>query len=100
MSQIQNVQSAPSYISDFIQANMETLMDIYEEGMATFNTGCMVFVCSKETNKMDVQFMGDEMMHTIIQKENWEQLKQTIPDNKKLFFIRDEDLNSIFLIYI
>ena len=100
MSQIQQVNSAPSYISDFIQNNMEKLMDIHEEGVNVHTSGCMMFVCSKETNKMDVQFMSDEMMCGIIQEESWFNLKNNIPEHKKLFFVRDEDLNSVFLIYI
>ena len=49
---------------------------------------------------MDVQFMNDDMMLEMIQKDSWEQLKKSIPESKKLFFVKDIDLNSVFLIYI
>jgi len=100
MSRIQQVQSAPAYITTFIQGNLEDLEGIYQEGITAFETGCMVFRCSQEKNKMDVQFMNDDMMCEILEKENWFQIKNNIPAGKKLFFVRDEDLNSIFMIYI
>ena len=46
---------------------------------------------------MNVQFMNDEMMSEILQKDSLMQLKSTIEENKKLLFIKDLDLNSIFL---
>ena len=100
MSRIQQVQSAPSYITEFIQGNLEALEGIYEEGVTTFESGCMVFLCSQETNKMDVQFMNDEMMCGILEKESWLHVKNNIPTDKKLFFIKDEGLNSVFMIYV
>ena len=62
--------------------------------------GVLCFQCSEKENKMDVQFMNDEMMLEIIRKESWEQLKLSISESKKLFFVKDNDLNSVFLIYI
>ena len=103
MSNIQQVDSAPDYIQKFIHTNMEDLCTIYDEGMEAnpdLEKGILLFQCSQETNKMDVQFMNDEMMCEIIQKDSYMNLKNNIPDNKKLFFIQDLDLNSVFLIYI
>ena len=40
------------------------------------------------------------MMCEIIEKDSLMQLKTTIEKNKKLLFIRDMDLNSVFLIQI
>ena len=103
MNQIQNVDSCPDYINKFIHLNMEQLCKIYDEGMELnpeLEKGILFFVCSQEKNKMDVQFMNDEMMLEIIQKDSWEQLKNSIPESKKLFFVMDIDLNSYFLIYI
>ena len=68
-NRVHNVASAPEYISKFIQTNMEKLMDIYEEGIDAFGSGCMMFLCSEENNKMDVQFMNDEIViPSIIEK--------------------------------
>ena len=100
---IQNVDSAPDYIMKFIHSNMEQLCKIYDEGMEQnpdLEKGILVFLCSEKENKMDVQFMNDEMMSQILQKDSVIQLKSTIEENKKLLFIRDLDLNSIFLIQI
>ena len=103
MSSIQNVDSAPDYIMKFIHNNMEQLCKIYDEGMYNnpdLDKGIMVFQCSQENNKMDVQFMNDEMMCEILQKESVINLKNNITENKKLFFIQDLDLNSVFLIQV
>ena len=100
---IQNVDSAPDYIMKFIHMNMEQLCNIYDEGLNNnpdLDKGIMVFQCSQEKNKMDVQFYNDEMMCEILQKESVMNLKNNIQENKKLFFIQDLDLNSIFLIQV
>ena len=99
-SSIQNVSSAPSYISEFISQNMVKLQDIFEEGVHNFQSGCLAFQCSKDNNKMDVQFMSDDQMCEIIQKDSWVSLKNGIPKGKKLFYVLDQDLHSIFLIYV
>ena len=103
MSSIQNVDSAPDYIMKFIHMNMEQLCKIYDEGLNNnpgLDKGIMVFQCSQENNKMDVQFMNDEMMCEILQKESVINLKNNILEDKKLFFIQDLDLNSVFLIQV
>ena len=100
---IQNVESAPDYIHKFIHLNMEQLCKIYDEGMYNnpeLKNGILYFQCSKKEEKMDVQFMNDEMMCEIIQKESFMNLKNNIPEGKKLFIVQDIDINSIFLIYI
>ena len=103
MNNIQNVDSAPDYIQKFIHMNMEDLCNIYDEGLEAnpeLEKGILCFQCSQEENKMDVQFMNDEMMCEILKKDSLMNLKNNIPDNKKLFFVMDSDLNSVFLIYI
>ncbi len=103
MSNIQNVDSAPDYIMKFIHMNMEQLCKIYDEGMYNnpqLDKGIMVFQCSEKENKMDVQFYNDEMMCEILEKESVMKLKNNIQEDKKLFFIKDLDLNSVFLIQV
>ena len=100
---IQNVDSAPDYIMKFIHSNMEQLCKIYDEGLYNnpgLEKGIMVFQCSQENNKMDVQFMNDDMMCEILEKGSVQNLKNNIGENKKLFFIQDLDLNSVFLIQV
>ena len=102
-SKVQQINSCPDYISKFIQLNMEQLCKIYDEGMSLnpdLEKGILCFICSEKENKMDIQFMNDEMMCEIIEKDSLMQLKSTIEKNKKLLFIRDMDLNSVFLIQI
>ena len=48
---------------------------------------------------MDVFFMNEEQILTNLQKESWENLKESLND-KKLFMVNDLDKNSIFLIYV
>jgi len=97
---IQNISSAPDYINRFIHVNREDLENIYDEGLNNFQSGCLGFKCSQEHNKMDVQFMDDDAMCDILQKDSWFSLKDNIPKDKKLFFVMDQDKNSVFLIYI
>lgn len=100
---IQHIDSAPDYITKFIQGNMEQLCKIYDEGMDNnpeLDKGIMLFQCSEENNKMDVQFANDEIMCKIIEKESVQNLKNNIKNNKKLFFIKDLDLNVVFLLQV
>ncbi len=103
MSNIIQTDSCPDYINKFIHINMEQLMKIYDEGMYVnpeLDKGILFFQCSEKENKMDVQFMNDDMMCEIIQSDSLKSLKDNIEENKKLFFIQDIDINSIFLIQI
>jgi len=99
MSHIQTINSAPPYISEFIKKNMEQLIQIHDEGKQEHAIGCLGFKCSETENTMDVFYMNEENMLTMLQKESWEQLKNTIIE-KRLFLVNDLDKNSIFLIYV
>jgi len=99
MSQIQNIESTPPYIGDFLKQNMDQLINIHDEGKKEQGIGCLGFKCSQTENKMDVFYMNEGTMLETLKKESWEQLKITI-EEKKLFLVNDLDLNSIFLIYI
>ena len=101
--EIQNVDSAPDYIHKFIHMNMEQLCKIYDEGMYNnpdLDKGILCFQCSEKENKMDVQFKNDEMMEEYLQKDSVQNLKKSIHPDKKLFFIHDIDINSIFLVQL
>ena len=103
MSNIIQTDSCPDYINKFIHLNMEQLMKIYDEGMyenPKLDKGILFFQCSEKENKMDVQFMNDEMMCEILEKESVMNLKNNIQKDKKLFFIQDLDINSVFLIQV
>ena len=97
---VQNISSAPSYITNFISGNMEKLNEIYEEGLKDNPDGILGCKCSEEDNRMDIQFMNEEMILEMITKETWEPYKKTIPEGKKLMYIIDLDIQSIFLITI
>lgn len=99
MSQIQTIDSTPPYISDFLKKNMDQLIDIHDEGFKEQGIGCLSFKCSETDNKMDVFYMNEKNMLTMLQKESWEQLKSTM-NEKKLFLVNDLDKNAIFLIYV
>ena len=107
---VQNVSSAPPYISDFIGKNMDKLLEIYDEGLkengegalrmiCSQKEGCLGFVCNQETNKMDVMFFNEENLQLMITKESWTDLKYSRGE-KKLLICQDCDLNSIFLIFL
>ena len=97
---VQNVSSAPKYITNFISGNIEQLDKIYEEGLSSNPEGILGCKCSEKDNRIDIQFMNEEMILEMITKESWEPYKKTIPEDKKLMYIIDLDLNSIFLITI
>ena len=97
---IHHVDTMPRYISNFISGNLEQLNKIYEEGLLNNSEGILGCKCSEKDNRMDVQFMNEEMILEIITKETWEPYKHTIPEGKKLMYIMDLDLNSIFLVTI
>ena len=99
MNKIQNIDSTPPYINDFLKKNMEQLIQIHDEGKQEHGIGCLGFKCSEEENTMDVFYMNEETMLTMLQKESWEQLKTTIND-KKLFLVNDLDKNALFLVYV
>ena len=99
MNQIQQVSSAPDYIMNFIHTNMEQLDKIYQEGISVYNIGILALQCSEKDNKMDVQFMNEEMMCEMITKESWDNLQES-KGKSRCFVVKDIDLNSIFLITI
>ena len=100
-STIQNVSSCPDYINAFINHNYNKLMEIYSVGYEENNNeGCLGLMCNEEINKMDVMFLNVEIIKKMLTGDSWENIKSSIPDDKKLFIVNDEGLNSIFLLYI
>ena len=95
---VQNVSSAPSYISNFINHNFTKLIEIYDEGEKNEGDGVLSFKCSQQDNKMDVFYLNEINILTQITKETWENLKKST--DKKIFMVNDLDNNSVFLIYI
>ena len=66
-STIQQVNSCPDYINQFIQTNMEQLLNIYGAGYeANDKEGCLGFMCNQETNKMDVMFLNRDNITTML----------------------------------
>lgn len=96
---VQNVSSAPPYISDFIGKNMDKLLEIYDEGFKEHKEGALRMICSQKENKMDVMFLNEENLQLMITKESWTDLKYSRGD-KKLLMCQDCDLNAIFLIFL
>ena len=95
---VQNVSSAPSYISNFINHNFTKLIEIYDEGKTNEGSGVLSFKCSQKDNKMDVFYLNEINILTQITKVTWENLKEST--DKKIFMVNDLDTNSVFLIYI
>ena len=76
-------------------------MEIYGKGYEENNNeGCLGLMCNEETNKMDVMFMNVETITGMLTADSWENLKLSIPEGKKLFFVKDEGLGAVFLLYI
>ena len=96
---VQNVSSAPPYISDFIGKNMDKLLEIYDNGLKENGEGALRMVCSQKENKMDVMFFNEENLQLMVTKESWNDLKNSRGE-KKLLMCQDCDLNAIFLIFL
>ena len=95
---IKNINSAPEYITNFIKGNLEQLSKIYDEGTDNLDEGILVCKCSEKDNRIDIQFMNDDMFSEIITKETWIPYKESLPKDKKFMFIRDLDRVCVFLI--
>lgn len=98
--EINHISSAPKYITNFISGNMEQLNKIYEEGCLNNSEGILACKCSEKDNRMDIQFMNKEAISETFNKERWEEYKSTISESKKIMYIIDLDLNSVFLVTI
>ena len=57
---IQNISSAPEYISKFINLNFTKLIEIYDNGIKENENGLLFFICSQKVNKMDVSFLNEK----------------------------------------
>jgi len=100
-STIQQAKSCPEYINVFIKHNLSKLMEIYDAGYeANDKEGCLGFICNQDDNKMDVMFMNKETITGMLTTDSWSTLKLSIPEGKKLFFVKDEGLDAVFLLYI
>tara|TARA_B100001094_G_C18158779_1_gene788093 strand:- start:812 stop:1120 length:309 start_codon:yes stop_codon:yes gene_type:complete len=97
---INQISRGPEYIMNFIKKNMDKLNEIYLKGIEEHTKGILSFKCSKKENKMDVYFMNETMICQLMQKDSWEQMYHQTPKEKKLFFVHDLDLNSIFIITV
>ena len=95
---VQNVSSAPPYISNFIKHNFTKLIEIYDNGNMNEGPGVLSFKCSQTDNNMDVFYLNEINILTQITKETWGNLKKST--DKKIFMVNDLDTNSVFLIYI
>tara|TARA_Y100000389_G_scaffold93991_2_gene90623 strand:+ start:5119 stop:5412 length:294 start_codon:yes stop_codon:yes gene_type:complete len=95
---VQQISSSPEYITKFINHNFTKLIEIYDQGISENGCGVLSFKCSESENKMDVYFMNEEQILVNLQKESWENLKNST--DKKIFMVNDLDKNSIFLIYV
>ena len=82
---IQNINSAPEYITKFIKGNLDQLTKIYDEGKDNLiQDGLLVCKCSQKDNRIDIQFMSDEMFSEIITKETWIPYKKVFQKIKNL----------------
>ena len=98
---IESVSSMPEYIHNFISNHKEKLKEIYAEGMNQYNEGMLVFQCSEKNNKMEVIFMNSLLIYDkLMTQEKYQELQQTISTNKQVLYVIDEDISSVFLLYV
>ena len=94
---IENINELPKNIKNFIDSNINKLIEIYDEGINKENDGLLYFKCVLEENKIDVMFLGPIQITKIIENNLWEQLKEN-RNNKKIFLINQK--NNIFILYL
>ena len=85
---VQNINSLPDFIDQFIKFNHDKLIEIYDGGIEVHTEGLLYFQCSKEKNNVDVFFLFREKVVDMISEESWEMLKQDAGD-KKIFLIKE-----------
>ena len=74
------------------------IIEIYDNGISENKIGVLYFKCSEKENKMEVYFLNEEQILLNLQKDSWENLKNST--DKKIFLVNDNDINSIFILYI
>ena len=93
---IQSVDSAPKYITDFISNNHDNLIQIFENEL-TSNLFCN---CSEKQNKMDIHSINEDQLKEIINIEIWESFKQTLNEHNRIIIVKDLDIDKYFLFNI
>lgn len=99
MSKVQSASSVPPYIDDFIKTNNSKLNEIYDDGISKDAIGCLYMQCSQKENKMDVSFLNVQGILILISEESWESIVSN-SNQKRIYIIRDNDINSIFIVYL
>tara|TARA_B100001094_G_scaffold272726_2_gene278733 strand:+ start:398 stop:700 length:303 start_codon:yes stop_codon:yes gene_type:complete len=100
MTTIHEASSVPHYIDTFIKSNLQKLLEIHNEGLQENNNeGCLVLLCEKNENKMDVSFYNKELIGTLVDNDTWVNLKES-SNGRNIFIVKDIDINSIFIIYL
>ena len=94
---VQNINSLPDFIDQFIKFNHDKLIEIYDEGIKVYTEGLLYFQCDKEKNNVDVFFLFREKVVEMISEESWEMLKRDAGD-KKIFLIKESE--NMFILKI
>ena len=94
---VQNINSLPDFIDQFIKFNHDKLIEIYDEGIKVHTEGLLYFQCDQEKNNVDVFFLFREKIVDMISEESWEMLKRDAGD-KKIFLIKESE--NMFILKI
>lgn len=90
------VDSCPDYITEFVDKNLQNLIEIYNNESKNLNKPLLCLNCSKNNNKIDVYCWE---MKNIMTEEEINQLESLY--NKDIFiFIKDVELESSFTLPI
>ena len=90
------VDSCPEYITEFINTNVNKLVEIYNRESSNLDNPLLCLNCSKQNNKIDIYCWE---MDGLLDKEQKQGL-QSLYNNKKFILVKDVDLRSTFMIPI
>lgn len=98
MSNINNVDSVPDYINNFIVSNEEGIKKIYNEEKSQRGDGFIYINISVKENKLDLIYLTNEQKNNVSIDD--ETLNKLLVDDKILIMIDDNEYKTRFIIYI
>lgn len=97
---IQMVNSAPQYITNFISNNHDNIIKIFEDEFKNNNNEILFCNCSEKENKIDIHSINEIQINQMIDNNTWNSFKSTLNENNKVLIIKDIDLDKYFLFNI
>ena len=92
---VQNIKSAPDYIHNFLESNIDQLNKIYSDEKKDQGSGILYCKCSMVDNKLELIYMNKNLFIDLYKEDLW----NSIQTDKKSIFFQDLDINENFVLY-